>query len=246
MNNKPLDLNLIQKLKNTPTKKRNEEKIKQIWKRFLRKIFDDFKLIDDKISEKIDLFKSENFKNDKWKRFYYYIFRDLIIKDPHKYPLDLIMDICTEKTVGYVKERVSNVLTENSNWKTLSKVAAMKKVPASFRYLITQSSDYKTKFLEYLDKNTNQGIISFMTKIIKNKLKKMFVQWEQLLCSNKNDWDKFLSVIKKQISNPKFKLPWLLSDIQNAVEYCKSDILSEKLKKEFTDLQLKHYSRLNN
>lgn len=243
--NKQLDLKLIRLLKNTPTRKRNEEKIKQIWKRFLRKIFEDFKGMDAKAAEQVPALKGVDFRDDRWKRFYYFTFHDLIERDPRNYPLDLVMDICTEKTVGFVKDNSACNPREQSNWKTLKKVAAMKKVPASFRYLVSESQAYRQKFLTYLEKDNKNGIICFMTKIIKNKLNKMFVQWEQILSYNDNDWAKFLKEIEQQINNPKFKLPWLLSDIENAVSYCLEDLSSEKLKKEFTDIQQKHYSLRN-
>lgn len=41
----------LQQLKKISSKKRNEEKIKQIWKRFLRKIYDDFKIQKNDIKE---------------------------------------------------------------------------------------------------------------------------------------------------------------------------------------------------
>lgn len=237
-----LTLALILELKSQPTRKRNEEKIKQIWKRFLRKMFDDFKKVDASQVKGLPTLALPEFSGGRWKRFYFFAFHDLIEKEPKRFSLDLIMDICTEKTVGFVKEKDKTGLPEKFNWRTVSKVAAMKKVPASFRYLVSQSGKYREKFEAYLDRENPQGIVCYMNEIIMNKLRKMFIRWEVLFAQAGRNWPQFFDLINEQIDKPKFKLPWLISDIEKAVEYCKEDIASAKLEREFSELKQRHYT----
>ena len=228
---------------NSNTQKRNEEKIKQIWKRFLRKVFDDFKKKnkkDKREKKQASIPLQPELYQDKWKRFYYFIFRELLEKSSAEYPLDLVMDICTEKTVGLVKDR--NSLSSDNNWRTMTKVAAMKKVPASFRYLVLQTKSMKKRLMKFICKENSKGVMTCMMEIIKKKLEKMFKQWETGFLEEGRDFQKFYLRISNQISNPKFKLPWLLKDITEAVDYCLKDIESAKLEKEFSLIKQNHYS----
>jgi len=235
--NDNLEFEDLQKLKQTPSKKRNEEKIKQIWKRYLRKIYDDFKC---QQSEK-EGFKRSN-SCDKWKEFYFNMFKDLIEKKGKQFNFDLIMDICTEKTIGIVNLKKPKQLNKSNNWKTLKKISAMKKIPASFRYLVTQSKEYLENFKEYLNVKNPNGIITLMKEIIQNKLFNLFHQWEISLKKLKNDEEKFITKVENQIKKKKFKLPWLLSNVKNSIDYCIKDIENDKLFKKFKNIQKKHYS----
>ena len=275
-------LELLNQEDKKDTRKRNEEKIKQIWKRFLRELYDEFRKSsegskdDGLICEKdiktttdcessnttkaaLPCFDNQNeegninkdiltkhenakestgisMKQDTWKDFYINLFSPQIKEG--MYTLDLVLDICTEKTVGLVKKKGG--LTEETNWKSVRKVAAMKKVPASFRYLVAKQPELKEKFLKYL--SSENGVVKNMKKIIKKKLEKMFKQWEMGFYETHLDFDKFAAQIELQIVNSKFKLPWLLTDINHAVDYCKKDLESGKLKKEFEEIQKNHYS----
>ena len=226
----------LQQLKKISSKKRNEEKIKQIWKRFLRKIYDDFKIQKNDIKET----DSDKKPTDKWKEFYIYMFQDLINKEI--YNLDLVMDICTEKTIGLVNSSKKKNLTSLKNWKCLNKISAMKKIPASFRYLVSKSPKYLKIFEDYLNVNNSKGIVMLMKKIIKNKLYNLFCQWETKFTELNCDHTKFLSQVQIQIKKKKFKLPWLLSNVKNSIDYCLLDIRHHKLAKKFESIRKNHYS----
>lgn len=234
---KKLSFEDIEVLQNLPSKKRNEEKIKQIWKRFLRKIYEDYK------SE----FVKSNAKGskrskacDKWREFYAHIFADLVKEQGSKYSFDLVMDICTEQTVRLVNSKRPRQLTRANNWSSLSKISAMKKIPASFRYLVSQSALYSDKFREFLSKDNKEGILQLMKTIIRTKLLNLFNQWEDKLL--KLGQQQFLELVEFQIRNKKFKLPWLLSNVRDSIEYCVKDIDNEKLTKKFESIRQNHYS----
>lgn len=220
------------------TKKRNEEKIKQIWKRFLKSIYEKIRKSQAKRLRKE---KGERRSRDKWRDFYQYIFRDLIGEGPEKLHLDLVMDICSEKTVGLIKSKTP--LTRSNNWKSNPKVAAMKKIPASFRYLVSLIPCLGQQFIFYVSPESPRGIIASMKKIIKSKLDKMFNTWELKFAEYGRSYEKFLAWIEKEIKNPKFKLPWLIQDIEKAAEYCIYDFKNDKLRKEFNEIKKIHYSQ---
>ena len=234
-----ITFNDMQELKAFPSKKRNEEKIKQIWKRFLRKIYDDFKF---ELSKEEKESCKKNKCSDKWKEFYSHIFKNLNQENGKMFNFDLIMDICTEQTIGIVNTKKPKKLGPNNNWKTLKKIAAMKKIPASFRYLISQSKQYLKKFKNYLNIENSKGIIILMKDIIQSKLKNLFCQWGKKFKELKYNEKQFLEEVENQIKKKKFKLPWLLSNVKDSIEYCLSDINHEKLPKKFKSIQQCHYS----
>ena len=219
------------------TKKRNEEKIKQIWKRFLKSVYEKTKRKEYRCIRKDTGGKR---LRDKWRDFYQLIFKDLIGTGKDQYHIDLVMDICSEKTVGVMKSKAP--LTHENNWKTNSKVAAMKKIPASFRFLVSLLPGLAAEFEEYVDPLSANGIVFNMKKIISSKLEKLFMTWQLKFKEVNRSSSLFLAWIESEIKNPKFKLPWLIQDIEKAAKYCTRDFRNEKLKKEFREISSVHYS----
>ena len=220
------------------TKKRNEEKIKQIWKRFLKSIYEKIRKNQAKKQKKE---RGDRRSRDKWRDFYQLIFQDLIGHGPDKLHLDLVMDICSEKTVGLIKSKTP--LTTANNWKSNQKVAAMKKIPASFRYLVSLIPCLSEEFKFYVSPESPKGIIASMKKIIQSKLDKMFTTWEDKFSEFGKSFQKFLAWIEEEIKNPKFKLPWLIQDIEKAAQYCIYDFKNDKLRKEFHEIKRIHYTQ---
>lgn len=228
---------LLETLKNLTSKKRNEEKIKQIWKRFLRKIYDEYK----KKTEKLNCENTRKNKScDKWREFYEHMFQDLVQNESQKYNFDLVMDICTEKTVRLINQKRPRELSRENNWSSLGRISAMKKIPASFRYLVSQSRVYSEKFRRFLCLENKEGILELMREIIKTKLQNLFCQWEAKFKSLGQE--DFLKYVEMQIKNKKFKLPWLLSNVKDSIEYCVRDIDNAKLTKKFEIIRQNHYT----
>lgn len=239
MNKKEVTYEIMKQLQNMPSRKRNEEKIKQIWKRFLRKIYEDFK----RSLQREDKRKRGKSKNtDQWKQFYVDFAEKLIMQDPVLFNRNLIMDICTEKTINLMNSKKNCELTQLNNWKTLHKISAMKKISASFRFMVSKSSTYSQKFKSFLDLRNQNGILGLMRDIISNKLSKLFVSWETSFNKKRPDKDTFLKEVEVQIKKKKFKLPWLISNVKNSVEHCLEDINHKKLSRKFKNIQKSHYS----
>ena len=217
----------FKKYQKVVTKKRNEEKIKQIWKRFLKKEFQEFCLNELYTEKEIRDNQISNLRSkDDWKRFFVFFFKDLIEK---KYPLDYILDICAEKIIKQknAKQHVPQ------NWKTIKKFRMMRKISASFRYLISSDSKLRKKFLSFLLDDKKGNILWVMKTITVNKINRIIRQWTELYNKVGEDDVTFLQEWKKICQNPKFKMPWMLSDIKEAIEFCIDDLDSEKLAKEF-------------
>jgi hypothetical protein len=229
----------IKQLQNMPSRKRNEEKIKQIWKRFLRKIYEDFK---GKQQEKQKKKGVKSKYTDQWKQFYLDFAEKLTEQDSKLFNRNLVMDICTEKTINLMNSKKNSELTQLNNWKTLSKISAMKKISASFRFLVSKSNTYSVKFKCFLNLTNQKGILGLMREIITNKLSKLFVSWEASFKSKSPDPKCFLKEVEEQIKKKKFKLPWLISNVKNSVEHCLDDIDHKKLERKFKNIQKSHYS----
>ena len=87
------------------------------------------------------------------------------------------------------------------------------------------------------------GARGTLKKITENKLNQLFNKWERHLQDVKYNLSSFEEWFSKSASNPKFKLPWMITDIEEAIEYCRSDLDSRNLKLEFERIRSNHYSR---
>ena len=232
-----IDHQKMVELQTRPSKKRNEEKIKQIWKRFLRKIYQEFKQ-----KENRKALKKGTKPLDQWRQFYLHIAEDLTREKPQLFNVDVVMDVCTEKTINLMNSKKKGRLAPHNNWASLGKISAMKKISASFRFLVSQSREYSKEFHSFLDLGNPRGILKLMKSIIDNKLGKLFYFWDNLLSKSGGTEEAFIGEVRRQIGKKKFKLPWLISNVRNSVEHCLKDIEHEKLRRKFRNILKHHYS----
>ena len=228
----------LQQLQKLVTKKRNEEKIKQIWKRFIKNEFSEFCSNEFSIKP-VDLgpsFSKVNF-NDDWKRFFVFFFEE-IIKKKSIFPLDLIFDICAEKSVN----KTSLPSPKNvGGWRKVKKLGMMRKVSASFRYMVSQCPKIKSRFLDFLKKKDEGSITIIMKGITIYKINRIFGLWGAQLRKLNYDKQAFILWLKDSCNNPKFKLPWMMSDISEAIKYCMLDLESRKLLTEFNHISYPYF-----
>jgi hypothetical protein len=224
----------LQQLQKLVTKKRNEEKIKQIWKRFIKNEFTEY--CSNEFSVNVlnieGSFSKADFKDD-WKRFFVYFFQE-IIRKKKQFPFDMVLDICAEKAFNKTTRPACEDLGQ---WRTKAKFGMMRKVSASFRYLVSQCPNVKAKFLKFLEEKTDGNIISIMKGITLYKINRIFSLWGVHFCKLKYDKKQFIIWLKNSCNNPKFKLPWMMSDITEAIKYCIVDLESDKLFNEFKTIR---------
>ena len=225
------------------TPKRNEEKIKFIYKQALKKLYKQFE-------KKFIYFKNTNkpykriFKSKK-SAFFFWLLEDTIKKETLH--IDLVMDILFEK----FNVRKLQKIEKKDNWffSNQTKKKEIKKISRSIRYLIKQDSKCSLTFLKYLkcDKGQN-GLLLDMKASIKQKLDKKQIAWKTELEKFDYDFEKFFDFVQKKISCNQFKTPWIVSDIKSSMMHCVKELENKrekKLKQEFDSIYRVHYSNFN-
>jgi hypothetical protein len=212
--------------------KRNEEKLKKIYKMFLKKEFKNF--IQIKLKNKSGKVK-RNEKSQKLYQFYKNIFKDIIQeKVIHE---DLIMDVLSESTD--VKKKSFDPLTRNNNW-THRGFHFPKKISTYFRYLVKKSGNFNERFNNYL----STSAMNESKKIIKSKMDKKKIEWEEILKTS-IDIPDFIKQFKAKMDNDKTKLKfaWSIRSLEISIDYCLVDLEKNLiLKYDFDKLMSNHYS----
>ena len=225
----------FQNFKNMTTNKRNEEKIKNVYKTT-------FKHLKAKFKNKYQNFKQNNLEmpdiaGSMIKSFYYNFFKSLVKEK--QITLDLLMDIIHEKVIK--KKSKCEKLSMENNWRS-QPLKAMKKIPASFRYMVCINSKIKEKFIGFITSTKQRSLRHIMSKNIEDKCEKKINHWETIFKDNGSCFEIFVDKITHELKNNKFKSPWTMIDVDSAIKHCVSELEITKLSREFNEVKRNHYS----
>jgi hypothetical protein len=234
------------KIKNKK-KRRNEEKLKVVYKsalREFRKQFDAFYTILLTQAETEDLKK---LYMDKEVGFHVWMFKETILnKREH---VDFILDICFgkfgPKTINFSRK---------DGWRMAKSNKGMIKISRTYRYLVKQDQTYKKKFLEYLNFSSERGMISKFKSEIIEKLNKKLSKLKNVLGSVHFEFDKFIRKFREIMNNKKYKNPWLMKDVKESIDYCLFELEQDfphlegidfysDLNAEYHQMKQKHYAK---
>ena len=221
--------------------KRPEENFKCVYKPFIRASMDRFKTkCRAQRNKMMELGEKPELYSDQRRIFYYRKFISLC-QSEEDLSMDLVMDICHEKIIN-AKRSNAAALSQDSNWSSDEKSAAMKKISGSFRYLLSSTPHFRREFTEFVRADAKNGIFSKQEAIIDKKLGSKMKQWRKLYEGLKFEDDEFMGIVGKEIKNPKFKFPWSLVNVRFAVDQSLEDLDSFQIEEEFFAVQRKHYS----
>ena len=223
------------------TKRTKEEMLKMVYKNTL-------KALQTKFSYKYTAFMLQHntptfkvfLKNNK-SLFYLYMFRNTIT-DRHIHR-DLLMDILFEK-VTCKKPRI----TPENNWTQDRKPESMKTISTSVRYLIKQDTEAKRRVMELIEDTNDPGLVIVMKNVTRKILRTKKNYWRRVLKENSYDFAKFKSIYVSKLESPKFRSPWTISDVKQAIDICQKELASPDdaaLKKDFLLIQKHHYTSIS-
>lgn len=221
--------NLIQKV----PKKRNEELLKCGYKIFLKMLYRKFQKKDcEQLGRGQSVLKGIKNKDKTKIQFYLFLFKDLI--DSRKFHIDLILDICNEKTLN--KKGLKPELFEDNNWRHKSKYLLIKKISSEFRYLVSQDTQLRKKFENYFKNKTS--FFKEMKSIIGKKVKMTLNKWRQI---QEDEPDVFFRKILESINSEKFKAPWSMDMYNRVQSFCLDDLENPVNKEIFNAVKKDHY-----
>lgn len=222
------------------TKKRNEEKVKMVYKQL-------FKILETKFNYECTSFlrnhlqpKYEEFLKTKRSSFYLFLFKETIERE--EIAADLVMDILYEK----IKSN-SLKMNKDNNWARTKKVNAMTKFSKAIRFLIQQDEKARKLVLSFMNCGNNSPIMWEFRKTIGEKLEKKKLQWKNTLKRNNFNFESFRNDLEKKMDGKKYKFPWRMEEIEESISFCKEEqenLDGTDLKVEFDKIQSKHYSEI--
>lgn len=233
-------------LKRNKKKRRNEEKIKLVYKSTIKEFKTEY-------NHKFTIMRNEHSSplmkkllRQKEVGFYASLFEKTIVEG--KENLDFLMDIFFEKYGPKTKR-----FKPENGWKSGGKLKAMKKVSATFRKLVKNDFSCREKFVNFINYENERGLISKLKTEISNKLEKKHDGLKNLLNKNNYDFKEFTSKFEEYLEKTKNKNPWLLRDVKEAIDYCLDELnlsINElvikgnyvNLEEEYLNMKLKHYS----
>lgn len=221
--------------------KRTEENYKCVYKPFLRVSLDRFKPKSRQQKNKMQAQKLDPRLYSDLRRLFYYRKFASLCESSADFSIDLIMDICHEKTVVSKGKRAEPLTVEN-NWGSTPKCAAMKKISGAFRFLVASTPHFRREFTEFVRESAKKGLFNKQEAIIDAKLSSKFKQWRKIYKSLAGNDSEFMEKVLLEIRNPKFKFPWSIVNVSKAVEQCVQDLENLQNEEEFFELQRKHYS----
>lgn len=220
-------------------KKRNEEKIKIVYKHTLKALEKHFEYRNTSFIQQHRSARFKKFLVNKKSRFYLYLFKETITGgQTHE---DLLMDVLFER-VTFKRPDIE----EGANWTRCKKGKAMKKISTSVRLLIKRDSGARSKLLDFINyREKPNGLVGKMREEIIKKLKKKKKFWTGLLRRNGFDFEKFRSAFTRTLNSSQYKNPWMIRDIREAIDHCRSEMEhpdDTDLMTEFSLIQKKHYT----
>lgn len=216
-----LNKNLPKRKQSNNMGKRNEEKLKKIYKEFFR----------NQKKQYINALRKGDLKNI---TFFEDLFGDIINNEG--FDKFLVLSICLEKLVFEKKSgKTSDLLeiTKKSIEVESRKKYTMNKISASFRYLVRKSKRVKKIFFDYLKDKKKNSIFADKRFVITNKINNIVEDWKKMFIYFNKDEDKFFNFIERKYKNPKFKAPWTMGMFEKSVAFCKEDLKDTKLEYEF-------------
>lgn len=233
--------NLRRKIDQKRSKRSPEEFIKKIYRPFLRSEFERFK---EHCSDYQQRLQSDHHPaslyEDKMKAFYCFLFIDM--ENTNRQYLDLYLDILTEKTNRLVFKK--KALSRRENWETIPKAKFPTKISKSLRYLVTANEQTRARFESFLKTHQQQAFSEQLVAKIRDDLNLKIEKVRELYRGFEN-FEDFQVDLGNMLFDKKFKLKWPLWEIDEAVSFCRSDLDSWKLEKEFIRIKSKHYSFIN-
>lgn len=220
-------------------KKRNEEKIKIVYKHTLKALEKHFEYRNTSFIQRHRSARFKKFLVNKKSRFYLYLFKETITGGrTHE---DLLMDVLFER-VTFKRPGI----TEEANWTRCQKGKAMKKISTSVRLLIKRDSGARSKILDFINyREKPNGLVGKMREEIIKKLKKKKKFWMGLLRQNGFDFEKFRGAFTRTLNSSQYKNPWMIRDIREAIDHCRNEMENPDdtdLMAEFSLIQQKHYT----
>jgi hypothetical protein len=216
------DSNFFDELKSSTTPKRNEEKLKYVFKmtqkKMKKKFFQNYY---NYCNECQDLEAKDRLRSDKEFAFFHYYFS--------KY--------CKENSISLDKiiQASGNDRTDMEKVKKRS-TKAIKSVNRDYLRMIKKNDKFMLEFKKYIlfehdditrVEDTHNSIIGDSQKTIQKKIENKIVEWTTMWYNSDKRNDEFKQVIKNDFNKKKYKLPWTMVDVYSAVDEVKQIIREE-------------------
>lgn len=216
------DTQFFDELKASTTPKRNEEKLKYVFKmtqKKLKKKF--FQNYYNYCNECADESVRDRLRSDKEFAFFHFYF--------HEY--------CRETGVSLAKiiqasgnERVEIEKNKKKNTK------AIKSVNRDYLRLIKGNEKFMSEFKKYIlfdceditrVEDTHNSIVGDSHKTIQKKIENKIVEWTTMWYNSDKRNEEFKQVIESDFNKKKYKLPWTMVDVYSAVDEVRQIIREE-------------------
>jgi hypothetical protein len=227
-------------------KRRNEEKLKLVYKNALKEFKREFNSLYINLRNQTKTEYEKKLFTEKEVGFHFWMFQDTVLNK--KEHVDFILDVCFEK-YGVKTEDFSR----KDGWRMAKSNRAMKKISATYRYLVKQDPICKGRFLGFLDYSAKRGMVyKFKTEIV-DKLDKKFNKLKEELYAVDLDFDEFINKFREIMNDKKYKNPWLMKDVKESIDYCVYELEEESphlkskdfysdLTSEYLRMKQMHYS----
>ena len=198
---------------NRKFKKRNEEKLKFVYKLFIKEVEKEFRGLSEK-------------EQCKYESIYKYLFKELICKN-QKFE-KIVNEVCFEININ------NKEIRQRKKIQKFGKFYKMKKISASFRYLVSLDENSKLKFLNFLNTNSLNSYLSIVKRLNEDKIIKIVKNWTKTFSNLEENFDKLYLYFNSKFNSIKFKSPWFLKFVEDAKFFCIYDLDSLDPYKEFT------------
>jgi hypothetical protein len=216
------EVDFFNKLKTSTTQKRNEEKIKYVFKITQKKLKKKFS---EHYSNYCIECKDEYIKNilekDKNYAFFHYYFASY----------------CKEKNIPLEKIiQASSYENTDSNSSRKKNTKAIKTVNRQYFEFVKENPKFMDEFKNYIlfdcedltkEEDTEDNIIGDSRIAIKKKIEKKIMEWSAIWCQLDNNFEEFKQFINNDFKKKKYKLPWTMIDVYSAVDEIKQIIREE-------------------
>lgn len=216
------DVQFFDELKASTTPKRNEEKLKYVFKMTQKKMKKKFfqnhynycnECEDPKIKERL--------KADKEYAFFHYYFGNYC--SSNKVSLEKII-----QASGYDKKESEQIRKKNTK--------AIKSVNRDYLRLIKGNIKFMNEFKKYIlfeseditrEEDTHNSIIGDSYATIQKKIENKIIEWTTMWYNSDKRSDEFKLVIEGDFNKKKYKLPWTMVDVYSAVDEVRQIIREE-------------------
>lgn len=216
----------FEELKCSTTPKRNEEKLKYIFKMAQKKLKKSFS---SKHFNYTSLFLDqknllEKLKADKEFAFFHYYFNDFCEEN----------NIDLEKIIKASGGEKFSTSFENSKTSL-----ALKSVNRDYLKIIIENEKFMNPFKEYILFDVKDiifndisrfvsNIVADSQKTIKKKIQNKIIEWTSMWYNSEKNVSEFKKIIKSDFEKKKYKLPWTMIDVYSAIDEVKQIIKEEQ------------------